>query len=149
MTRARDRGPSRPLHAGGLGPGGDQARLGVEAARLHLLGERELAGEVAIDPGVQDERAAPARPLQPALADQLAERAPDGDQAAAIARRQVALGRQAIAGPPLAGVEGGLQVQVDLVVQRDRAELESETGHRRAWTSGEGRLSGACAGDDC
>ncbi len=51
---------------------------------------------------------AAACPLQPPLADELAERSPDGDQAAAVAGRQVALGRQAIAGLPLAVVEGGL-----------------------------------------
>ena len=56
----------------GLGPGRDQPRRRVEAARLHLLGERELAGEVAVDPRMEDERAAAARPLEPLLADQLA-----------------------------------------------------------------------------
>ena len=87
---------------------------------------------------MQDERAAAARPLESLLADQLAERPPDGDQAAAVALRQVALGGQPVARAPLALVEGGLQVQVDLVVERDRAELESVTCHRAGRTSGDG-----------
>ena len=77
------------------------------------------------------------------------ERAPDGDEAAAVALRQVALRGQPVARAPLTLVEGGLQVQVDLVVQRDRAELESETCHRAGRTSGDGcRLSGALAAID-
>ncbi len=89
---------------------------------------------------MEHERAPTTRPLHPALANQLAERPPDGDQAAPVARRQVALGRKTIAGAPLGVVEGGLQVQVDLVAQRDGAELESETGHRRAGDLGRGSM---------
>src|SRR5512147_234884 len=125
--------------AGRLGSGRHEARLRIQAASLHLLGERQVPGEVPVDPGMEDERAATAGPLQASLADELAERPPDGDEAAAVADRQVALGREPVAGLPLARVEGGLEVQVDLVVERDRAELESETGHRRAGTSAEGR----------
>ena len=59
----------------GLGPGGDQAGLGIEAAGLHLLGEAQGAGEVDVDPRREDERAAAAGPLEPLLADELAQRA--------------------------------------------------------------------------
>ena len=143
-TKAR-----RDRFAGRLRPGGDHPGLRIEAAGLHLLGEREVAGEVPIDPGVEDERSAPAGTFHPPLAHELSECPPDRDEAAAIAGGQVALGRQAIPRPPLAGVQGALQVEVDLMVQRDRAELESETGHRRVWTSGGIDHSGSCARDDC
>src|SRR4051812_32878415 len=57
----------------------------VEAAALHLLGEGHLPGEVEVDAWRQHERALAARPLDPLLADELVERTPHGDQAAAIA----------------------------------------------------------------
>ena len=47
------------------------------------------------------------------------EGASDGDQAAAVAARELALGGQAVARRPLARIEGGPQVKIDLVVQRD------------------------------
>ena len=52
--------PERRGHdlAGRLRPRRDQARLRIEAAVLHLLGEAERAGEVALDPGREDDRAA-------------------------------------------------------------------------------------------
>ena len=79
--------------------------------------------------GWSDERAAAAGPLEALLAGQLAQRAPDGDQAAAVALRELALGRQPVAGAPFARVEGGAQVEIDLVVQRDGSELEPEACH--------------------
>src|SRR6185369_9450557 len=82
-------------------------------------------------PRREDERAAPARPLEPRFADELAQRPPDRDQAAAIPECEVALGRQTVSGGPFARVEGGLQVEIDLVMERDGAELESVAGHRR------------------
>ena len=51
------------------------------------------------------ERPAAAGPLDPRLAGELPESAPDGDQAAAVALRQLAFGRQLVAGPPLARVQ--------------------------------------------
>ena len=98
---------------------------------------------------MEHERAAAARPFEPLLAGQLAQGAPHGDQAAAVARRQVAFRRQAIAGLPLARIQRREQVQIDLVMQRDRAELESEAGHRAGRTSGDGAGFRACARDDC
>ena len=142
--------------AGRLGPGADQARLRVEAAVLHLLGEAERAGEVALDPRREDGRAAAAGPLDPALAGQLGERPPDGDQAAAVALGELALRREEIAGTPFAVVERRAQVQVDLVMQRDGTELESETGHRvgdlagRSWDGLRGvARRAACATVQC
>ena len=79
--------------------------------------------------GLQDERAATAGALDAALAHQLAERVPDGDQAAAIARRQLALGRHSVTGSPLARVERGAQVAEHLVVQWDRSAFELEPRH--------------------
>lgn len=79
---------------------------------------------------MQDERPATAGPLETLLPHQLAEGATDRDEAAAIALREVALGRQAVPWTPLGGIQGGSQVEVDLVVQRDGAKLESESGHR-------------------
>ena len=93
---------------------------------------------------------ATARALEPPLAGELAQRAPDGDQAAAVARASSrSVGRRS-PGAPLAGVERRAQVEVDLVVQRDGTELESEAGHR-ARVRGLGRrrsFAGLC-GDDC
>ena len=132
--------------AGRLGPRTDQPGLRVETARLHLLGEAQGTGEIDVDPGCEDECSAAASPLEPAFADQLAHRAPDGDQAAAIASGELALGREPVAGAPFRCVEGGLQIEIDLVMERDRAELESEARHRRGWTSGMDRDGSGLAG---
>jgi hypothetical protein len=76
-----------------------------------------------------------APPVQPSLAGQLREGTADGDQAAAVALRELALRREEIAGTPFARVERRAKVQVDLVVKRDGTELESEAGHREGGTS--------------
>ena len=96
----------------------------------------QVAREVAVDARAEDERAAAAGPFEPLLAGQLAERPADGDEAAAVALREVALRGEPVAGTPFARIQGRAQVKVDLVVQRDRAELESEAGHRAGRTSG-------------
>ena len=70
--------------------------------------------------------------------DEFAQRPPDGDEAAAVALGQITLRRQPVAGLPLGGVEPRLQVEIDLVVEWDRAELETKTGHRAVGTSGGG-----------
>ena len=98
---------------------------------LHLLGERHRAVEVEVDRRAGDERAPAAGPLEAALAGQVAERAADGDQAAAVALGQLALGRQPVARAPFARVERGAQVKIDLVVERDRARQEPEACHAR------------------
>ena len=69
------------------------------------------------------------------------EGAADGDQAAAVAIGELALRGELVARPPLAGVERGAQVEIDLVVERDRAREEPEACH-----GGRGRPScgGAC-----
>ena len=86
--------------------------------------------DVAVDARMEDERAAASSPLQALFTDQLAEGPSDGDQAAAVALGEVPFRRQLVARDPLAGVKGGLQVQVDLVVQRDGAVSELESRHR-------------------
>ena len=107
-----------------------EACLRVQAAILHLLGEAHRAGKVALDPRPEDGRATAARPLQACLARQLRQGASDGDQAAAVARGELALRREEVAGSPLACVERRAEVQVDLVMKRDGTELESEVCHR-------------------
>ena len=98
------------------------------------------AVERPLDAGRQDEGAAPAGPFEATLAGELVERAPDGDQAAAVATGQLAFGWESVARLPLAGVDGGLQVQVDLVVQRDGTELQSVARHGSLGSSSTGAL---------
>jgi hypothetical protein len=108
---------------GRLGPGRHDPRLRVEAAVLHLLGERQGAPEVALDPRREDRRPAPARPLDAVLVGQLAQGSSDGDQGAAVPFGELALRREEIAGAPLAVVERRAQVQVDLMMKRNGTEL--------------------------
>ena len=83
----------------------------------------------SVDRRARDERSASPRPLQPTLAGEIAQRAADGDEAAPVAGGELALRRQPVPGPPLAGVERRTQVEVDLVVERDRARQEPEACH--------------------
>jgi hypothetical protein len=110
-------------------PGGDQARCGLHTAALHLLREAEATGEVAIHAGCEDGGPAPAGALDAALARQFGERVPDRDQAAAVALGEFPLRRETVAGAPLAAVERGGQVEIDLVMQRNRSGLEPEPRH--------------------
>jgi hypothetical protein len=50
-------------------------------------------------------------------------------------RREIALRRQLITRRPATGIERAEQVEVDLMVQRDGAELETEAGQptRSSW----------------
>ena len=121
----------RDARVSGHRAGRDDARRRVVAEALHLFGERHRAVEVEVDRGAGHERAAAAGPLQAVLARQVAERAPDGDQAAAVPLGQLALGRQPVAGAPFARLERGAQVKIDLVVERDRARQEPEACHAR------------------
>jgi hypothetical protein len=116
---------------GGDGPGGHDARGGVVAELLHLFGERHGAVEVEVDRRTGDERAASAGALEAPLAGQVAQRPAHGDQAAAVSLRQLALRRQPVARAPLAGVDRGAQVKIDLVVERDRSRQEPEACHAR------------------
>ncbi len=102
----------------------------LQPATLHLLGEALDAGDVALDERRPDEGSATAGAIDPPFAHQLTEGVTDGDQAAAIACRQLALGRQPAAGAEFARFEGSLQVEIHLVVQRDRPNLELEPCHR-------------------
>ena len=136
-SRARARAPpatASPADSGRAAisrVAGSRPRVCISSVKLRA------PGEVDVDPRREDERAAAAGPLEPPFADELAQRPPDRDEAAAVALGEVALGRQPVAGRHSPRVEGGLQVEIDLVVERDRAELESETGHRAGRTSGE------------
>ncbi len=88
-----------------------------------------MPGDVAVDPRLEDERAASTRPFDPTLADELAERVTDGDQAAAIALGELSLGGHAVARTPLSGIERGLQIPKDLVVQWDWATFQLKARH--------------------
>ena len=138
LTRLERQGAG-DRHRRRLRSGRDQPGLGVETALPHLFGEARPRGDVAIEARMEDERAAPARPFDPALTHQLVERATDGDQTAAVMGRELALRRQLPAGWPPTGLEGGEQVEIHLMVQRDGAELESEPsqpGRSSSWIDG-------------
>ena len=100
---------------------------GSQAAQLHLLREAERGGQVAHDARRRDERAPAAGPLQALLAGQVGEGPAHRDEAAAVALGELPLGRQPVPDRPLARLDPGAQVDVDLVVQRDRSGLELET----------------------
>src|SRR5262245_8787935 len=108
----------------------DETRARIEAALAHLLGEARPAGDVAVHPRVEDERPATARALDAALARQLVEGAADRDEAAAVELGELALRRHAITRLPSPVVERGAQVEIDLVVERHGAELETGAGQR-------------------
>ena len=113
---------------GRLGPRADEPRLGVEAAAQHLLAEALRVRQVTVDARRDDGGAASSGTQQASLAGQLAQRAADGDEAAAVAAGQLALRWQQLVGAPLAGVQRAAQVEIDLVVQRDGAELQAGAG---------------------
>ena len=64
------------------------------------------------------------------LAGQFVEGATDGDEAAAIEVGQVPFGRDAVTRLPATGVQRAAQVEIDLVVERHRTELETDAGQR-------------------
>ena len=76
------------------------------------------------------------RSSRPSRASSL-EGAPDGDQAAAVARGELALGRQPVAGAPLAGVERGAAGRDRPGDGAGRDRARAEAGHRAGATSGE------------
>ena len=106
----------------------DQARLRVEPAGAHLVGEAGQRREVALERRCGDERAAAGQALYPPLAAELVERAADGDQTAAEVVGELALDGQSVAGRPAAGVELRRKFEVELVVKRDRAALKHAVG---------------------
>ena len=93
------------LLACSLGPGGDHPGLRVQAAGLHLVGEAHRSGEVTLYRGPEDGGA----PVLASAADvargQLGQGSSDGDQAAAVAVGQLALGRKTVTGRPFPGLE--------------------------------------------
>ena len=104
--------------------------LRIESPILHLLGEAHGAREVAFDAREEDERATAPRALDALLADQLAQRAPDGDQTAAVTLGEFALGGKPVASLPFTlAVERCAEVEIDLVVQGDRTLLELVARH--------------------
>ena len=131
----RDGGVLRDLEERGHGLTGrleacrNDARGRVEAATPHLLGEAHRARDVAVDPWLEDERAASTRPFDPTLADELAQGVTDGDQAAAVTLGELPFGGHAVAWTPLSGIERGLQVPEDLVVQWDWATFQLKARH--------------------
>ena len=112
--------------AGRLGTRLDDPRRRVEPAPLHLLGEAHRATQVDFDGRPRGKRPAPPRALETMLARQLGQRSSDRDQAAAIADREIAFRRQPVTRSPLATIEGRTQIEVDLMVERDRAGLEEQ-----------------------
>ena len=102
--RARFEGQGRRHGlAGGFRPGRDEARHRIQPTALHLGRERQRFGEVALDALWQHGRPPAAGALDATLADELAQGAPDGDQAAAVV-----LGEVALRGQPVAGLPAGI-----------------------------------------
>ena len=108
---------------------GDQPGRGIEALATHLLGEAHHTQERELDGRTRHERATTTGPLQASLPDEVGERSPDGDEAAAVLVGEAPLGGQPVAGLPLPIIEGTTEVQVHLVVQRHRAGLQATTRH--------------------
>ena len=105
-------------------------RVAGSRPRLCISSVKDIdAGEVEVDPWREHEGALPARPRDALLADELVQRAADGDQAAAVPLRELPLRGYLVARPPVAAVQRPAQVEIDLVVQGDRTQLEPETGH--------------------
>ena len=95
--------------AGPLGSCGEEARLGRHPPTPHLIGEAKAAGEVMVHPRTENSGPPAADALDALLASEIRERAPHGDQAAAVLVGQVALGRQPVAGLPFLGVEAAVR----------------------------------------
>jgi len=64
------------------------------------------------------------------------ERATHRDQTAAVVGGEIAFGGNLATRRPATGIEGGEQVEIDLVVQRNGAELEPEPGQPKRSSSG-------------
>src|SRR5207245_5907654 len=86
-------------------------------------------GQAPPDRGPGHEGAAASGPLEAMLARQLVESATHRDQAAAILRGKLALGRELLVRAPLAVVQGNSKIEVDLVVEGDGAPLELVARH--------------------
>jgi len=140
-----DRRAEREAEGGGRGfTGGiltclDEPRLRGVATFAHLLGKAHRAGAVEVDPRREDVGAAAPDSLDPLLAGELVEGSSNGDDRAAVAGRELALWRDSVAGLQLIGIERSLQVQVDLVMQRNRTELQAVVGQLRVEPRGCGR----------
>ena len=93
--------------AGRLVARGDEPGPGLVALVDHLLGEAQRARHVQPDrrAGVTNVPRPRVRSIRASRASS-PERAPDGDQAAAVALRQLAFGRQPVTGPPFADDPG-------------------------------------------
>ena len=116
--------------------GRDDLGIGLQAAGAHLVGKAGAGRDVPDDGRLGHERPATGRPFQATFAGQLVERASHGDQAAPVAGRELAFRRQAVTGPPLARGKRLAQVEVDLVVERNRPGFESKACHRVPAKSG-------------
>ena len=117
----------RNVLGGDILPGGHAPRFGPQPARRHLVGETARGEQVALDCRAGCEGPAALGPDHPVLAAQLVEGAADGDKAAAVAACKLALCRKALTRLPLTRLEGGTEVLVNLVVQRNRAGSDLET----------------------
>ena len=110
------------------------AMLGLQAGGRHLFVEAGRAEQIAFDRRLAHERAPTLGAREPVLSPQLIERTPNGDEAAAVASRQFALGGEPVARGPFPIVERSSKVLVDLMVQRHRARCYLETRHgRETW----------------
>ena len=106
---------------------------------MHLVGERQFIGEIAIDPRMKDIRPTTAGPL-----DRCSRASSLSARRTVIRLQPYRSARSRSVGSRSPGrhspeVQGVLEVQVDLVVQRDGTELESEAGHLAVRTSLAGR----------
>ena len=143
-----DRGPGLDAEGGRVGlrrwldPRGQQARPRLEAAQLHLLREADRRGQLADDTWRLDERAPAAGPLEAILAGEVGQRTPHGDEAAAVLLGELTLRRKPIPDRPLALVDSGSQVEIDLMVERYRAGSQLETCQPR---SSQGSAARGCS----
>jgi hypothetical protein len=120
-------------------------RIGVSDPRglvselPNLIGEADLAGEVPNNRGLRHERTPTAGALQPAFPGEIAERPPNGDEAALIPGRELAFARKPVARLPFVRSQSGGSQSERLAVEavgEGRWALEAAIGEARARAAG-------------